>query len=204
MFTITIENLLRFHEHFDKKNDFHEEFSLRLWKSSIYSYILWFLCINVERLHLEEKRSCKFPLPSWILSCGQRVSSSFQVSSFKKCYRRCTNGSRVRPGPQKPWKSLNFSFQNLRPQKSLNFTKNRQGPWKVLKFSLLYRFHFVWFRVEIVYWKITYEAWVILFMFILAGCLDLRCVSMQGLIGSAAKTLPNLPPCFFVRPRGSS
>ena len=30
-------------------------------------------------------------------------------------------------------------------------------------------------------------------MFILAGCLDLHYVSMQGLIGSAAKTLPNLP-----------
>ena len=29
-------------------------------------------------------------------------------------------------------------------------------------------------------------------MFILASCLDLRCVFMQGLV-SAAKTLPNLP-----------
>ena len=33
---------------------------------------------------LKEKRSCKYLPPSWILSCGQQVSSSFQVSSFKK------------------------------------------------------------------------------------------------------------------------
>ena len=30
-------------------------------------------------------------------------------------------------------------------------------------------------------------------MLILAGCLDLRYVLMQGLISSAAKALPNLP-----------
>ena len=62
-----IENLLRFHEYFDDK--------------------------TISMKDLEEKRSCKYPPPSWILSRGQQVSSSFQVSSFKKYYRRCTNGS---------------------------------------------------------------------------------------------------------------
>ena len=105
---------------------------------------------------------------------------------------RIPHSIRVRPGPQKPWKSLNFSFQNLRPRKSLNFTKNSRGPWKVLKFSLLSWFHFVWFRVAIAYWKINNEAWSILFLFIPAGCLNLWCVWLQGL-GSAAKTLPKFP-----------
>ena len=100
---------------------------------------------------------------------------------------------RVRPGPQKPWKSLNFSFQNLRPQKSLNFTKNIRGPRKVLKFSLLCRFHFVWFKVTIVYWKINNEAWSILFSFIPAGCLDLRCTyHWKGLVQQ-----PKLSPIPF-------
>ena len=36
------------------QNDFHEEFSFRLWKSLIYSFILWFLCTNVERFGREK------------------------------------------------------------------------------------------------------------------------------------------------------
>ena len=74
--------------------------------------------------------------------------------------------NRVHPGPQKPWKSINFSIQNLSPQKSLNFTKSRQGPWKVLKFSLPTahcRFHFVCFWIATVYWKIKFAAWLVLF-----------------------------------------
>ena len=67
---------------------------------------------------------------------------------------------------KKPWKSINFSIQNLRPQKSLNFTKSRQGLWKVLKFSFptaRCRFHFVCFWIATVYWKINYAAWSVLF-----------------------------------------
>ena len=138
----------------------------------------------------------KLTVPSFYLFlittvCDPPTPSAISNINNTSIFYQLTN-CRVRPGPQKPWKSLNFSFQNSRPQKSLNFTKNSQGPWKVLKFSLLCRFHFVWFRVAIVYWKINNEDWLILFLFIPAGCLDLQCVSLLGL-GSAAKTLPKLP-----------
>ena len=54
MFTITIENLLRFHEHFDNNMISIKNFPLDFEKGSIYSYILWLLCTNVER-HGREK-----------------------------------------------------------------------------------------------------------------------------------------------------
>ena len=49
MFTIMIENLLRFHEYFDDKM-----ISMKNFQSSIYSSILWLLCTNVERLGREK------------------------------------------------------------------------------------------------------------------------------------------------------
>ena len=54
MFTITIENLLRFHEYFDNNIISIKNFPLDFEKGSIYSYILWLLCTNVER-HGREK-----------------------------------------------------------------------------------------------------------------------------------------------------
>ena len=72
------------------QNNLHGEFSFRLWKSSIYSFILWLLCTNVEIFG--RGKIVKYSPPSWILSRGQQVSISFQASSFKKCYRRCTDG----------------------------------------------------------------------------------------------------------------
>ena len=40
---------------FQWQTDFHEEFSFKLWKSSIYStFILWLLCTNVERFGREK------------------------------------------------------------------------------------------------------------------------------------------------------
>ena len=36
------------------QNDFHEGFSFRLWKSSIYSFTLWLIYTNVERLGREK------------------------------------------------------------------------------------------------------------------------------------------------------
>ena len=54
MFTIVIENLLHFHEYFDNKMISMKYFPLDFEKGSIYSYILWLLCTNVERLEREK------------------------------------------------------------------------------------------------------------------------------------------------------
>ena len=54
MFTITIENLLRFHEYFDNIMISMKNFPLDFEKGSIYSYILWLLCTNEERLGREK------------------------------------------------------------------------------------------------------------------------------------------------------
>ena len=53
MFTITIENLLRFHEYFDNKTISMKNFPLDFEKVRSRSYILWLLCTNVERLGRE-------------------------------------------------------------------------------------------------------------------------------------------------------
>ena len=85
----TIENLLRFHEYFDNKMISMKNFPLDFEKVRSTHISCGFFARMWK--NLEEKRSCKSP-PSGILSRGQRVSSSFQVSSFKKRYRLCTNG----------------------------------------------------------------------------------------------------------------
>ena len=54
MFTIVIENLLHFHEYFDNKMISMKYFPLDFEKGLIYSYILWLLCTNVERLEREK------------------------------------------------------------------------------------------------------------------------------------------------------
>ena len=126
--------------------------------------------INSISCSLSKYRNCHFYHRKFSLKVEENLKIKIrnifiQRSVFNKTIIPLTlfGYNRVRPGPQKPWKFLNFSFQNSRPRKSLNFTKNSRGPWKVLKFSLLCRFHFVWFRVGIVYWKINNEAWSILF-----------------------------------------
>ena len=87
-------------------------------------------------------------------------------ASQSKCLF-CETTCRICPCPQKPWKSINFSFQNLSPQKSLNFTKNSWGPWKVLKFSSpLCRFWFVYCWIAIIHLKINYTAWSVLFFWL--------------------------------------
>ena len=80
MFTITIENLLHFLECFDDKMIATRNFPLnRLFKSLTHSCIFYFSFAQMWK-----DLACKYSLPSWILSCGQQVSSSFQVSLFKK------------------------------------------------------------------------------------------------------------------------
>ena len=84
MFTITIENLLHFHKYFDDKMISMKNFPLDFEKvRSTHLSCGFFAQVWKD---LEEKRSCKYSLPSSILSHGQQVSISFQVSSFKKCY----------------------------------------------------------------------------------------------------------------------
>ena len=62
MFTITIENLLRFHEYFDNKTISMKKFFLDFEKvRSTHISCGFFAQIWKD---LEEKRSCKFPPPS--------------------------------------------------------------------------------------------------------------------------------------------
>ena len=62
MFTITIENLLRFHEYFDNKTISMKNFPLDFEKvRSTHISCDFFAQMWKD---LEEKRSCKFPPPS--------------------------------------------------------------------------------------------------------------------------------------------
>ena len=54
MFTITIENLLRFHEYFNDKMISMKNFPLDFEKVRYTHMILWLLCTNVERLGREK------------------------------------------------------------------------------------------------------------------------------------------------------
>ena len=73
MFMITIEDLLRILEYmyFDDKNNFHEEFSFRLYKSSFYSFIFCFFCTEskktkrIEREKIVEIFSAILNLATW-------------------------------------------------------------------------------------------------------------------------------------------
>ena len=77
MFTIMIENLLRFHEYFNDKMISMKSFPLGFGKVRSTHLSCGFFAQMWK--DLEEKRSCKYS----ILSHGQQVSSSFQTSSFK-------------------------------------------------------------------------------------------------------------------------
>ena len=57
------------------QTNLHEKFSFRFCKSSIYSLIFWFFAQMQKDLN--EKRSCKYSRPFWILSRASK-SSSFQ------------------------------------------------------------------------------------------------------------------------------
>ena len=81
MFTITIENMLRFHEYFDDKMISMKNFPLGFGK--IRSALLSCGFFAQMWKNLEEKRSCKYSPPSWILSRGQQVPSSFQSPRSK-------------------------------------------------------------------------------------------------------------------------
>ena len=54
MFTITIENLLRFHEYFNDKMISMKNFPLDFEKVRSTHMILWLLCTNMERLGREK------------------------------------------------------------------------------------------------------------------------------------------------------
>ena len=71
--TITIENQLHFFEYFDDKLIYIKKFSFRFCKSSIYSIIFWFFAQMQKDLN--EKRSCKYSRPFWILSLTSKSSS---------------------------------------------------------------------------------------------------------------------------------
>ena len=62
MFTITIENLLRFHEYFDDKMSSKKNFPLELEKIR-FTHISYGFFAQMWK-DLEEKRSCKYPPPS--------------------------------------------------------------------------------------------------------------------------------------------
>ena len=62
------------------QTNLHKKFSFRFCKSSIYSLIFWFFAQMQKDLN--DKRSCKYSRPFWILSLVR-----FQVSSIIKCYR---------------------------------------------------------------------------------------------------------------------
>ena len=61
MFTIRIENLLRFHEYFDNKLFFMKNFPLDFEKVGSTHISCGFFAQMWK--DLEEKRSCKYPLP---------------------------------------------------------------------------------------------------------------------------------------------
>ena len=62
MFTITIENLLRFHEYFDDKMISMKNFPLDFEKVR-FTHLSCGLFAQMWK-DLEEKRSCKYPPPS--------------------------------------------------------------------------------------------------------------------------------------------
>ena len=62
MFTITNENLLRFHEYFGDKMSFMKNFPLDFEK--VLSTHISYGFFAQMRKDLEDKKSCKYPLPS--------------------------------------------------------------------------------------------------------------------------------------------
>ena len=72
LFTITIENLLRFLSNFDNKIISMKNFPLG-FRLEVCSTHLFFLFFAQMWKHLKDKRLWKYSLPSWILPCGQQI-----------------------------------------------------------------------------------------------------------------------------------
>ena len=84
MFTITIENLLRFHKYFDDKMISTKNFPLGFGK--IQSTVLFYLVTSLHKCGKIWKRKDRANILRHLKSHhqrGQQVSSSFQISSFK-------------------------------------------------------------------------------------------------------------------------